>query len=455
MEGRLSSRPSTAAEKPPLRRTRCNLDNLRPADASCVQAGHTRGVQGDQLGLPTLIVRRRGLSAPLFLLVVATMNFPALSLLLPVALLLLAGCKPAAGPAQAAAMPPVPVQTAVSRQRDVSRVIESVGAVQALRTVSVKSQVDGMIAQIHFKEGDQVKAGAPLVSLDRRPFENSLRIARADLANAVAEATKATNDVDRYQRLDQQEAISKEQFAQLNTKAETTKALVQAKEAAVANAELLLGYTQIRAPIDGRTGQLILHEGALVKANDVNQSIVSLNQIAPIAAAFAVPESMLNEIRAALAEDRATVSVSDRTSGVVRTDGKLSFVDNAVDPTTGTIVLKAVFDNTDHLLWPGQFVQVQTKVGVDRAALVVPAAAVQTSQIGSMVYVVGADQKVELRPVKVLRSAGDELLISEGLRPGETVVTDGHLRLVPGARVEAKTLTSAVNPPKPAGEPKP
>ena len=156
---------------------------------------------------------------------------------------------------------------------------------------------------------------------------------------------------------------------------------MQAKEAAVANAELLLGYTQIRAPIDGRTGQLILHEGALVKANDVNQSIVTLNQLPPIAAAFAVPENALPEIRAALAGGRAGVAVSDRSSGAVRTDGRLSFVDNAVDLTTGTIVLKAVFANSDHLLWPGQFVQVQTTVGVDRAALVVPASAVQTSQI--------------------------------------------------------------------------
>lgn len=373
---------------------------------------------------------------------------------LTVAGLALSGCN-RSGNTPMGAPPPVPVQTGVARQRDVPRLIESVGAVQALRTVAVKSQVDGMIAQIHFKEGDEVKKGALLVTLDQRPFENSLRIARADLANAVAEAAKAVADVERYQRLDQQDAISKEQFAQLNTKAETSKALVQAKEAARANAELLLGYTEIRAPIDGRTGQLILHEGALVKANDVNQSIVTLNQLAPIAAAFAVPESSLTEIRTALAEGRAKVSVSDRASGVVRTDGKLSFVDNAVDPTTGTIVLKAVFENLDHQLWPGQYVQVQTQIGVDAGALVVPAAAVQTSQLGAMVYIVGADQKVQLRPVKVLRSFGDDILLSEGVSPGDTVVTDGQLRLVPGAKVEAKTLAAAVNPPKPTIAPKP
>ena len=289
-------------------------------------------------------------------------------------LLLFAACQPSgsAPPSAAGGPPPVPVQVAVVQQLDVPRVIESVGAIQALRTVAVKSQVDGMISQIHFQEGDEVKAGDLLITLDRRPFENSLRIARADLANARAEEARAANDVERYTQLTQQDAISKEQFAQLSTKAETTRALVQAKEAAVANAELLLGYTQIRAPITGHTGQLILHEGALVKANDVNQSIVTLNQIVPIAAAFAVPESALGAIRAALADGTAIISVTDRSSGLVRTDGRLTFFDNTVDPTTGTITLKAVFANTDNKLWPGQCVQVQTNIGMDRAALVVP-----------------------------------------------------------------------------------
>lgn len=382
------------------------------------------------------------------------------------ATLFLAACKPSTGAPKGAAgagAPAVPVQTAVAQQADVPRTIESVGAVQALRTVAVKSQVDGMIAQIHFKEGDDVKAGDLLVTLDRRPFENSLRIARADLTNAKAEASKAEADLERYKNLDRQDAISKEQFAQLVTKGETTRALLQAKEAAVANAELLLSYTQIRAPIAGRAGQLILHEGALVKANDVNQSIVTLNQLAPIAAAFSVPESTLNAIRAALAEGNATVSVIDRASGVARTDGKLTFVDNTVDPTTGTITLKAIFANTDYKLWPGQFVQVQTQTGVDRGALVVPASAVQTGQSGSMVYVVNGESKADYRPVKVIRAAGDQLLLAEGVRAGETVVTDGQLRLVPGAKVEPKKL-STITPKmvklgeepkaKPAEEPK-
>jgi multidrug efflux system membrane fusion protein len=373
--------------------------------------------------------------------------FPALAV--GAALVAVSGCSRSGGATpKSAGLPPVPVQTAVAQQQDVPRLVEAVGAVQALRTVAVKSQVDGMIAQIHFREGDEVKAGDLLVSLDRRPFENSLRIARADLANARAEAAKADADLERYKHLDQQDAISKEQFAQLETKDVTSHALVQAKEAAVANAELQLSYTEIRAPIAGRTGQLILHEGALVKANDVNQSIVTLNQLAPISAAFAVPESSLGEIRAALASGAAAVTVTDSNAGVVRTDGKLTFVDNSVDPTTGTITLKATFENADHALWPGQFVQVQTRLGLDRGAVVVPSSAVQTGQNGAQVFVVKPDRSVDIRPVKVLRSTGDASLIAEGVRAGETVVTDGQLRLVPGAKVESTSLAGKV----PAGE---
>ncbi len=373
--------------------------------------------------------------------------------LVAVLLLELAGCSPANSGAGKTAAPAVPVQTAVAQRQDVPRLVESVGAVQALRTVAVKSQVDGMIAEVHFREGDEVKAGDPLVSLDQRPFENSVRIARADLANARAEASKATADLERYKGLDQQDAISKEQLALLVTKAETTRALVQAKEALVANGELQLGYTQIRAPIAGRTGQLILHEGALVKANDVNQSIVTINQLSPIAATYAVPERSLGAIRAAVTSGQAVVTVIDRSSGVVRTDGKLTFVDNSVDPTTGTITLKATFENADKALWPGQFVQVQTQLGLDQNAIVVPTAAVQNGRLGPQLFVVKPDQTVDIRSVTVLRSAGDTSLIAEGLRAGETVVTDGQLQLVPGARVEAKSLTAAKGTGKTAATP--
>jgi multidrug efflux system membrane fusion protein len=357
------------------------------------------------------------------------------------ALFLAAGCSRASA-AKTSAAPVVPVQTAVAVQQDVPRRIESIGKVQALRSVSVKSQVDGIIAQVHFKEGDEVVAGDRLVTLDRRPFENAVQQARAALATARAEASQATVDAERYSHLDQQSAISKEAYAQYQTKAETTKADVQAKEAALANAELQLGYTEITAPIAGRTGQLLLHEGALVKANDNSFAIVSLNQLAPIAVAYSVPEDSLPEIRAALAAQQMKVRVVDRAAGLNRDDGRLSFMDNSVDPTTGTIVLKAVFDNADHALWPGQFVHVQTETGVDRGAIVVPSAAVQTGQNYVQIYVVKPDHTVELRPVTVLRTVDDITLLSSGVQARETVVTDGQLRLVPGVKVEAKSLAA-------------
>jgi len=288
-----------------------------------------------------------------------------------------------------------------------------------------------------------VQAGDKLVTLDRRPFENSLRIARADLVNAQAEASRAAADAARYQNLDQKDAISKEQFAQILTKAETTTAQVLAKEAAVANAELLYGYTEIRAPIAGRTGQLVLHEGALVKANDSGFSIVTINQLSPVAVTYSVPESSLDEIRAATAARRVNVAVTERNSGLKRDNGQLEFVDNTVDAATGMITLKAVFANEDHALWPGRFVNVRTQVGVDLGAILVPGTAVQTSQSGTTIYVVKADQTVELRTVKVARATGETVLIAEGIKPGETVVTDGQLRLMPGLRAEARNLAAA------------
>ena len=261
-------------------------------------------------------------------------------------------------------------------------------------------------------------------------------------------ADQAQADLDRYQQLDRQAVVSKEEYIQYVTKAETAKAQLQAKEAAVSNAELLLGYTEIRAPIGGRTGQRLLHEGALVKANDNSFTLVTINQLAPIAVTYAVPERSLDEIRAAYAAGHATVMVTERNSGITHENGGLEFIDNTVDPTTGMVTLKAVFPNSDAALWPGRFVYVVTQVGVDAGAIVVPSTAVQNSQGGSTVYVVRADSTVELRPVKVTRTAGDNTLLADGLRAGETVVTDGQLRLLPGAKVEARALSGAPVAPK-------
>lgn len=360
--------------------------------------------------------------------------FPALILLA-----VTVGCSRSSAP-KAGAAPAVPVQVAVAEQKDVPRRVESIGTVQALRTVSIKSQVDGIIAEIHFKEGDEVKAGDPLITLDRRPLENVLLQARAALATARAQAAQAEGDAERYAHLDQQSAISKEAYAQYLTKAQTAKADVQAREAAVANAELQLGYTEIRAPIAGRTGQRLLHEGALVKANDNSFPLVSINQVAPIAVSYAVPDHALEEIRAALAAGRASVAVTDRTTGETRENGHLVFIDNAVDASTGMITLKAVFTNEDQALWPGRFVYVVTQLGLDHDAIVVPTPAVLNSQAGATIYVLKPDATVELRKIKIARTAGDFTLLAAGVKAGETVVTDGQLRLLPGMKAEPRTL---------------
>ena len=367
-------------------------------------------------------------------------------------LVALAGCE-RAGPAAhgGGGAPPVPVQVAVAVQQDVPRRIESIGTVQAQRSVSVKSQVDGIIAQVHFQEGQEVKAGDPLVTLDRRPMENALLQARAALATARAQALQAMADAERYSHLDQQSAISKEAYAQYLTKAETTKADVASREAAVANAELLLGYTQIKAPISGRTGQRLLHEGALVKANDNNFTLVSINQLAPIAVTYAVPERFLDELRAAAAAGRVSVGVTDRSSGIKRENGRLEFIDNTVDPTTGMITLKAAFANDDQALWPGRFVYVVTQTGLDAGAIVVPTTAVQNSQTGATVYILKPDSTVELRPVTIARADRDNTLLATGVKAGETVVTDGQLRLLPGVKAEARALSGASVAGGPAG----
>lgn len=364
------------------------------------------------------------------------------AILAAVLLIVLPGCL-RSKPKAAGAPPAVPVQTAIARREDVPRRLDSVGSVQALRTVGVKSQVDGVIAEIRFKEGDDVKAGDLLIVLDRRPFENSLRSARADLVIARAQADQAQADLDRYQRLNDQSAISKEEFVQYVTRAATTKAQLQGREAAVANAELQLGYTEIHAPISGRTGQRLLHEGALVKANDNNFTLVTINQLAPIAVTYTVPEGALDDIRDAISAGRAAVTVKERASGSTHQNGRLEFVDNTVDPTTGMLTLKAVFPNADRALWPGRFVYVVTEIGVDAGAIVVPSTAVQNSQNGSMVYVLKPDRTVDLREVKVTRTAGDDTLLAAGVAAGETVVTDGQLRLLPGMKAEPRQPSGA------------
>lgn len=333
----------------------------------------------------------------------------------------------------------VPVTVAQVKRQSVPVNLSSIGTVQSLRAVIVKSQVDGVIEQIHFKEGDDVKAGDLLVTLDHRPFENNLSMAQADLATARAQAEHAEADVQRYKPLDEQAMVSKDTYTQLVTTAETAKATVQAREAALANAELQLGYTEIRAPIDGHTGQLQLHEGALVKANDTGFPLFTVNQLAPISVAYSVPQAYLDRVHQAFQSGaKITVTAVGTDAFSKKASGTLEFIDNSVDPTTGTILLKATFANATHELWPGELVNVDTRLGVDDGVIVVPAPAVENGQDGPQVFVVKPDQTVELRSVKVARTIGNLTVIADGLKEGETVVTDGQLRLVPGARIEVR-----------------
>jgi multidrug efflux system membrane fusion protein len=361
--------------------------------------------------------------------------------LIPLVILLISAC---GGNGGRSAAPPVPVMTAKVKRQSVPINLVSIGTVQSLRTVAVKSQVDGVIAEIHFKEGDEVKAGDLLVTLDQRPFENNVRMAEADLATARAQAEHADADVGRYKPLDEQALVAKDTYTQFVTTAEIAKATVQAKEAALANAELQLGYASIVVPIDGRTGQLQLHEGALVKANDAGSTLLTVNQLAPISVAYSLPETYLDRVRLALrAGKKLTATAVGTDAASKKAEGTLEFIDNSVDSTTGTVLLKATFANAAHELWPGELVNVETILGADEGVIVVPSPAVQNGQAGTQVFVVKPDQTVELRSVKVDRVDGDLTVIASGLKEDETVVTDGQLRLASGTKIEVSPLVAS------------
>ncbi|HEV8630355.1 MAG TPA: efflux RND transporter periplasmic adaptor subunit [Thermoanaerobaculia bacterium] len=329
--------------------------------------------------------------------------------------------------------PPVPVMVAEARREAAPLEVSAVGMVEAKSTVEVRSRVGGEVMRVHFQEGDEVHCGDVLFTMDPRPFQTALAEAQALLARDRVLADNAARQAARYAELVQKDFVTKEQYDAAEAEARSQKANLAADEAVVADARLQLDYATIRAPLEGRAGALVVHTGSNVKAND--QTMVVLHQMAPIDVRFPVPQQQLNEVRSRAAAGR--LSVLARDSGGAARFGHLSFVDNAIDPETGTIQLKASFDNADRALWPGQLVQVALKLGEEQA-VVAPEAAVQSGQQGDYVFVVKADQTVESRPVKVARTLGDRVVIAEGLTGGETVVTDGQLRLVPGAKVTIK-----------------
>ncbi len=334
------------------------------------------------------------------------------------------------------APPGAPVRVATVSSRSMPVQLQAIGNVEAISTVTIKPQISGQLVGVHFKEGDFVRKGQLLFTIDKTPFEAALRQAEGMLAKDQAQALNAKLDAERYEGLGRAGVVSKQQVDAAVATANAMAAAVAADKAAVETARINLEYTAIESPISGRTGNIGVKEGNLVKANDV-PILVTINQIEPIYVSFSVPEQQLSDIKHYLGSKTLHVEAAPQGSGQ-RFEGKLTFIDNAVDLTTGTIKLKATFENRERALWPGQFVDVALTLTTEPNAVVVPSAALQTGQNGTYVYVVNSDLTAQQQPVKVGWTVGDTTVIKSGLQPGQRVVTDGQLRLTPGARVEIK-----------------
>ena len=335
------------------------------------------------------------------------------------------------------APPAVPVTATRAEQRTVPFEITAPGTVEPMQAVAVAPQVTGIVTTVRFREGDDVREGEVLVQIDARPYRNALQQAEATLARDVIQLANARRQVERYQGLAQSEYITTEQFEALQTSMQSLEATVQSDSAAMDNARLNLEYTTIRSPISGRTGSLLIKEGNVVRAQG-SAPIVTVNQTRPILVRFAVPAPLLPIVRQYQGGDLA-VRVRP-TSDTTSLSGTLIFVDNAVDTTTGTIMLKARFPNTDGQLWPGQFVTATLLLYEERDVVMVPVPAVVEAESGNYVYVVDEENQAQQRPVVVGRTVGDDVIVTQGLTGGETVVTDGQLRLVPGARVQIRNV---------------
>jgi len=328
----------------------------------------------------------------------------------------------------------VPVGVAPVIAKSVPVRLRAIGNVEPYTTVAVKARIDGQIVAVHFKEGQEVHKGEILFEIDRRPFEAQLAQAQANLGKDRALLDHANEQDKRYKDLLEQKFVSPDAYAQIRTNAQTAAAQLRADDAAIESARLQIGYCTIRSPITGYAGKIQIQEGNLVKANDTN-SLVVLNQVVPINVSFSVPEQSLSAVRKYQADGELQVSAQVPNGGLAPVSGKLSFIDNTTDASTGTIKLKAEFANTDKALWPGQFVDVVLTLTHQDNAIVVPATAVQNGPNGQYVFIVGADNIVQLRDIKVGRSENDFAVIASGLKPGETVVTVGQLRLAPGTKI--------------------
>ena len=343
---------------------------------------------------------------------------------------------------QASAPPAVPVAVGAAVRKAVPLDASVVGTVEAYATVLVRSQITGELTDVKFQQGDDVAEGQELFVLDRRPLEGALQQAQATLERDTAQAANAKAIMQRYEQLVDRGIVAREQRDNARTSVAALEATLASDRAAVENAKVQLQYATIRAPISGRTGALMVNAGNLVRAND-QAPLVTINQISPVYVSFGLPEPMLPELRRYMARGTLRVEARPTNGDGSLATGTVTFIDNAVDQTTGTIKVKGTFPNTDRQLWPGQFVNVVVRLMTETEALVVPTLAVQTGPDGSYVYLVKPDQTVDLRPVTVARVVGDDTVIKEGLAPGDTVVTDGHLRLIPGTRISVRGAEAA------------
>ena len=331
--------------------------------------------------------------------------------------------------------PATPVSVAQAAQETVPLRIQAIGNVEAYATVSLRARVDGQIVEAGYKEGEQVKKGQVLFRIDPRPYEAAMRQAEANALRDAAARDQARSQERRYQELLEKNFVSKEAYAQIRTNAATAEATAKASEAALDNAKLNLEYCTVHAPIEGYAGKIQIQIGNLVRANDATPLVV-INQVHPIYVNFAVPEQRLAEVREHMVSGPLAVQAlapgSDRTAAT----GTLIFVDNAADPSTGTIRLRARFPNRDNALWPGQFVNVSLRLFEEADAIVIPSQAVQTGPQGQYVYVVGDDMLAQVRRITVQRTEGESAIVTTGLAKGERVVTRGQLRLGPKTRVQ-------------------
>jgi multidrug efflux system membrane fusion protein len=348
----------------------------------------------------------------------------------------LAAALPAAAetPAPAPSAPAVPVQTATAQRRDVPVLLRNIGAVQAFYSVLVRARVDGTLDRVLFTEGQEVKAGQPLAEIDPRPYAAALDAAKAKKAADEAQLANARADLARYQSLVRSDFASRQQVQTQSALVAQFEATVAGDQAAIESARLNLEFCHIVSPIDGRTGLRLVDPGNLIHAND-SQGIVTITQIHPIALIFTLPQDNLPQIQAAMARGSAPVfaySADDRTE-LAR--GTLLTIDNQVDQSTGTIRLKAEFDNPDNKLWPGQFVNAHLQVDTLHDAVTIPAAAVQRGPNGLYAYVIGADSTAVMQPIKLAQEDGEVAVVAEGIDAGAQVVVKGQLRLQNGTRV--------------------